>query len=130
MKSLEQLADELLGWPYDANFTCWDLVQYLFEHGRGLHLDALPELNRHRVQEVWFRGDPRPLADVVQPWDVLVCTVRGPLADHAGVVIDALWFIHNRENVGVCKEPFKRWEKRVLQVIRVQAQELPPSGTS
>jgi cell wall-associated NlpC family hydrolase len=129
MKPLDVLADELLGWPYDADFDCWALVRHLFVEGRGIVLDALPELNRLRVQEVWFRGDARPLMDVVEPWDILVLTLGGPLADHTGIVMDARYFLHSRVAIGVCKEPLAKWQRRCLQVVRVQEQTSPPSGT-
>jgi hypothetical protein len=119
--ALEALVDELLGQPYQESQNCWWLVRHLFERGRGVHLDVEADLNALVLHEVWFRDDARPVLEVVQPWDGLVFTVAGPLADHAGIVINAEYFVHSRVKIGVCKEPLQKWSNRLLQVVRVQA---------
>lgn len=118
--SLDALVDELLGLPYHESQDCWWLVRHLFARGRGVHLAVEADLNALVLQEVWFRDDARPLSDVVAPWDGLVFTVAGPLADHAGIVIDAEYFVHSRTGTGVCREPLQKWRRRLLQVVRVQ----------
>lgn len=120
---LEALVQELLGAPYSPERDCWWVVRYLFEAGRGVHLDAQADLNALVMQEVWFRGDARPLSAVVQPWDALVINAAGPLADHAGIILDSEYFVHSRKAIGVCRERWQKWHKRILQVVRVHERE-------
>jgi hypothetical protein len=113
------LVEERLGREHTKQYNCWDFIQDIFLAGRGIAFDPVIEHNRLRVQEVWWRSDPVPLEDVVRPYDLLVLSTRGPLADHIGVVIDKQSFAHNREKAGVCRENLQNWHQRCLQVLRV-----------
>jgi cell wall-associated NlpC family hydrolase len=124
---IHTLVDTLLGQEYTPDLDCWALTRYLFQHGRGITLDARFEHNRFAVLEVWWQDDDRIVETILQPWDVCVFNTGGPMADHVGIAMDAHYFVHSRQKTGVCKEPVQRWKKRLLQVVRVQ--ERPGSGS-
>lgn len=115
--NLHALVDPLLGTPY-AECDCWRLLHTLYQQGFGLDLANDPSLLSSQFQELWFQGDARcPLA-LVQPWDCLVLSIKGLVGDHCGLVLDEALFVHPRKRAGVVKEPIRRWQEKLLQVVR------------
>lgn len=126
---LTSLVTPLLGTPH-SQMDCWDLVQYLFREGRGITFDPHIDRNQTRIMEVWWHEDGDPLDSVLQPWDVCIFHTAGPLADHIGVVLNTLQFVHSRPQTGVVCETIARWRSRLLQVARVIPVVLPGSSAS
>jgi len=113
------LVDELLGTPYEQ-MDCWGLLAALLQRGFGLDLARDAECLNREFVEVWFAGDARPLETLLQPWDVLICSMYGLVGDHCGVAMNGTQFVHARGKAGVAIERLHRWEEKVLQIARLR----------
>lgn len=116
---LAAIVEPILGLSY-AEYNCWRLVRFVFQHGWGLLLDDDPSLAMAHVHEIWFRGDGRDPVALVRPWDVLVFCTKGLASDHVGIMFDAMQFLHTRPRGGVCLQPLRRYSPLLLQVARLK----------
>lgn len=117
--ALMPLITPILGATY-AEFECWGLMAYLLKQGWDIDLSQEPGMLNTQLVEVWFRGDPRPVQTLVQPWDCLALSIGGLVGDHCGVVCDAQTIVHTRRHAGVALDQLKRWEGKIMQVNRLR----------
>ena len=119
LPDLAAIVAPLLGEPY-ATWNCFRLVKHLIYEGYGVTLDDEPQHAARSILEVWYRGDGADPLSLVQPWDAAIFACRGPFSDHLGLMVDAQYFVHTRPRTGVCLEPLRRLEKRLLQLARLR----------
>lgn len=116
---LMPLVEPILGAPY-ARFRCWDLAAYLLKQGWDIDLSQEDTTLNSQVAQVWFRGDARPLPQLLQPWDFLVLTAESLVGDHCAVVCDPVTIVHTRRTAGVVTDRLRPWIPKVLQVARLR----------
>lgn len=119
MPDLRAIIDPLIGAPYEQ-WDCWRLIRHLYREGWGIALEDDPGVAHREVQEIWFAGDTEEPLALVQPWDVVIMRTRGLASSHVGIVLDTQYFIHTRQRIGVCLEPLRRWQSRLLQIARLR----------
>lgn len=116
---LSAIVDKVLGASYQQ-YNCWHLLRYLFREGYGFDLEGDPAVAVAQVQEIWFQGYPGDVLTLTQPWDIWIMRNRGMASAHVGVVVNGHHFVHTRKAIGVCLEPLRRWQARVLQIARLR----------
>lgn len=123
LPDLRALVNPILGAPYEQ-YTCWHLVRHLVREGFGFDMAEEPQRAATAFIELWYRGDtPDPLA-LVQPWDVVILAGQAhlPVSTHVGLALDAVSFVHARDQgVGVVVEPLRRWRPKLLQLARLRS---------
>jgi cell wall-associated NlpC family hydrolase len=117
---LRTLIDPFLGMEY-AKMDCWDFVRTLYQQGFGTAFARDTQLSAQQFQEVWFRGDARNLALVLQPWDLVITDASAVpgVSTGVGVAVDAQRFVHARQSsTGVALSRVRTWTPRILQIAR------------
>jgi cell wall-associated NlpC family hydrolase len=117
---IQPLVDALLGTSY-KEYDCWDLARTLYQQGFGTELARDTQLSAQQFQEIWFRGDTRNLALVLQPWDLVITDASAVpgVSTGVGVAVDAQRFGHARQSsTGVALSRVRTWTPRILQIAR------------
>lgn len=116
----------LVGVPYKRDgvdrdgIDCWGLVRLAYKEGYGIDLMADPTVNYDRCHEVWYVDNPRPVFEIVRPYDVVVFALLNTLgiSDHVGIVIDQSRFLHAHRRTGASIETLHKWRSKIIQVVR------------
>jgi cell wall-associated NlpC family hydrolase len=117
---IRAIVEPLLGTSY-KEYDCWDLTRTLYQQGFGAELARDTQLSAQQFQEVWFRGDARNLALVLQPWDLVITDASAVpgVSTGVGVAVDAQRFVHARQSsTGVALSRVRTWTPRILQIAR------------
>jgi cell wall-associated NlpC family hydrolase len=118
--NIHELVEPLLGTPY-AETNCWQVVQVLYKAGWQLDLAGDPRVLMESFAEVWwFQDDPRSPLLLVQPWDLLLFSIKGLVGDHCAVVLDDRLMVHPRKKLGVVREPMTRLYPKLWQILRLK----------